>query len=129
MSDKPLVSVIVIFLNAADFLQEAIESVLAQTYEHWELLLVDDGSTDGSSEIALSFAFENSARIKYFEHDGHQNLGMSAARNLGIRKAKVTISPSWARMTIGCLANLTFRQNLGLAARGRYVVWKYKILV
>jgi len=51
-------------------------------------LLVDDGSSDGSTEIAMSFAAENSARIKYFEHDAHQNLGMSAARNLGIRKAK-----------------------------------------
>jgi glycosyltransferase involved in cell wall biosynthesis len=88
MVPKPLVSVIVIFLNASDFLQAAIESVLAQTYEHWELLLVDDGSNDGSTEIAMSYASENSARIKYFEHDGHQNLGMSAARNLGIRKAK-----------------------------------------
>lgn len=88
MQHKHLVSVIVIFLNASDFLQEAIESVLAQTYEHWELLLVDDGSNDGSTEIAMSFAAENSARIKYFEHDAHQNLGMSAARNLGIRKAK-----------------------------------------
>jgi glycosyltransferase involved in cell wall biosynthesis len=88
MVHKPLVSVIVIFLNAADFLQEAIESVLAQTYEDWELLLVDDGSSDGSSEIAMRFVSENSARIKYFEHEDHQNLGMSAARNLGIRKAK-----------------------------------------
>ncbi|MDQ3007077.1 MAG: glycosyltransferase family 2 protein [Chloroflexota bacterium] len=88
MQQKHLVSVIVIFLNASDFLQEAIESVLAQTYEHWELLLVDDGSSDGSTEIAMSFASENSAQIKYFEHDDHQNLGMSAARNLGIRNAK-----------------------------------------
>lgn len=88
MTHKPLVSVIVIFLNAADFLQEAIESVLAQTYEQWELLLVDDGSNDGSSEIAVSYASQNPTRIKYLEHDGHQNLDMSATRNLGIRKAK-----------------------------------------
>jgi glycosyltransferase involved in cell wall biosynthesis len=88
MQAEPLVSVILIFLNAADFLREAIESVLAQTYPHWELLLVDDGSTDGSTEIAKRFASANSVRIRYFEHDGHQNLGMSAARNIGIRKAK-----------------------------------------
>ena len=88
MQQKHLVSVIIIFFNASDFIQIAIESVLAQTYEHWELLLVDDGSNDGSTEIALRFASENSAQIKYFEHDGHQNLGMSAARNLGIRKVK-----------------------------------------
>jgi glycosyltransferase involved in cell wall biosynthesis len=84
---KPLVSVIIIFFNAFDFLRTAIESVLAQTYEQWELLLVDDGSHDGSTEIAKSFASKNAEKIKYFEHDGHQNLGMSAARNLGINKA------------------------------------------
>ena len=88
MQNKPLVSVIVIFFNASDFLQAAIESVLAQTYEPWELLLVDDGSNDGSTEIALSFVSKNPAQIKYFEHDDHKNLGMSAARNLGIRQSK-----------------------------------------
>lgn len=87
MTDTPLVSVIIIFLNAADFLQEAIESVLAQTYEDWELLLVDDGSNDGSSAIAKNFASQSPVRIHYLEHEGHQNLGMSATRNLGIRNA------------------------------------------
>ena len=43
MSNQPLVSVIIIFLNAEQFIQEAIESVFAQTYAAWELLLVDDG--------------------------------------------------------------------------------------
>jgi glycosyltransferase involved in cell wall biosynthesis len=84
---KHLVSVIIIFFDASDFLQIAIESVLAQTYEYWELLLVDDGSHDGSTKIAKRFASENPAQIKYFEHADHQNLGMSAARNLGIGKA------------------------------------------
>lgn len=88
MSGKPLVSVIVIFLNAADFLAEAIQSVAVQTYGQWELLLVDDGSNDASSEIARRFASENPAQIRYLEHEGHQNRGMSAARNLGIREAK-----------------------------------------
>lgn len=88
MPKNSLVSVIIIFLNASEFLQEAIESVLAQTYDDWELLLIDDGSLDGSSEIALNFASQNPSRIKYLEHDGHQNLGMSAARNLGISRAK-----------------------------------------
>jgi hypothetical protein len=76
-----------IFLNAEKFIQEAIESVFAQTYDGWELLLVDDGSTDGSSDIALQHARQNPERVHYLEHDGHQNRGMSASRNLGIRHA------------------------------------------
>lgn len=48
LMDKPLVSVVIIFFDAERFIDEAIESVFAQTYDTWELLLVDDGSTDGS---------------------------------------------------------------------------------
>lgn len=88
MNNPSLVSVIIIFLNGEKFLREAVESVLAQTYQHWEILLVDDGSRDESSEMARSFADRNPSRIIYLEHDGHQNLGMSAARNLGIRNAR-----------------------------------------
>jgi glycosyltransferase involved in cell wall biosynthesis/SAM-dependent methyltransferase len=88
MTGKPLVSVIIIFLNEEKFLQEAIGSVFAQTYDNWELLLVDDGSTDASTKIALQYANEYPEKVRYLEHHGHQNRGMSAARNLGIRKAK-----------------------------------------
>jgi glycosyltransferase involved in cell wall biosynthesis len=89
MSDnKPLISVLTIFLNAEKFIQEAIDSVFAQTYEHWELLLIDDGSTDGSTTIARHYAEQYPAKVHYLEHDGHQNRGMSATRNLGIRQAK-----------------------------------------
>ena len=49
---SPRISVIVVFLNAAQFLAEAVESVLRQTYANWELLLVDDGSTDASTASA-----------------------------------------------------------------------------
>lgn len=88
MSSASIVSVIIIFLNAADFIREAIDSVLSQTYKNWELLLVDDGSTDGSTGIALSYAAQQPGRIFYLEHEGHQNLGMSTSRNLGIKIAK-----------------------------------------
>lgn len=54
MSIKRTVSVITIFLNAEGFLREAIESFLAQTYDLWELLLVDDGSIDGSLQFSWS---------------------------------------------------------------------------
>ncbi|WP_414584595.1 glycosyltransferase family 2 protein [Scytonema sp. PCC 10023] len=89
MSNKPLVSAIIIFLNAVEkFFEEAIESVFSQTYDNWELLLVDDGSTDNSTQIALRYAQQYPEKVRYLEHEGHQNRGMSAARNLGIRNAR-----------------------------------------
>jgi glycosyltransferase involved in cell wall biosynthesis len=89
INNKPLVSCIIIFFNAGEkFFIEAIESIFAQTYDHWELLLSDDGSTDESTEIALQYAQQYPEKVRYVEHEGHQNRGMSATRNLGIRHAK-----------------------------------------
>jgi glycosyltransferase involved in cell wall biosynthesis len=88
MSKKPRVSVITIFLNEEKFIREAIESVFAQTYDDWELLLVDDGSTDASTEIAKQHAAQHGARVRYLDHDRHANKGMSATRNLGVRHSR-----------------------------------------
>ncbi len=87
MASKPQVSVIIIFCDAQKFLREAIASVFAQTYENWELILVDDGSTDDSSALGKSCAEEMPRRVRYFDHPGHENRGMSASRNLGIAKS------------------------------------------
>jgi len=88
MQTGPLVSCIVIFLDAERFLQEAIDSILAQTYGQWELLLVDDGSSDGSTGIARRAADSQPDRIRYLEHPGNVNRGMSASRNLGAAAAR-----------------------------------------
>src|SRR5438128_6675301 len=88
MGDGSLVSIIIIFLNAERFIEEAIESVLQQTYSDWELLLVDDGSGDTSTLIARRYAERLPGKVRYLEHDGHANLGMSASRNFGIRQAR-----------------------------------------
>lgn len=88
MNNTPLVSAIVIFLNAEQLLAEAIESVFAQTYEHWELLLVDDGSTDGSTDIARAYAAQFPGKVYYLAHEGRRNRGKSASRNLGIARAR-----------------------------------------
>jgi glycosyltransferase involved in cell wall biosynthesis len=88
MSENSLVSIIIIFFNAERFLEEAIESVCAQTYNRWELLLVDDGSTDGGTEIARHYARQRPGQIHYFEHPGHRNCGKGASRNLGVRQAQ-----------------------------------------
>lgn len=88
MNSPPLVSVVTPFFNAEKYFEEAIESVLAQTYDNWELLLVDDGSTDGSTAIAQRYAQKYPEKIRYLEHSCHQNRGKSVSRNLGINSGR-----------------------------------------
>jgi glycosyltransferase involved in cell wall biosynthesis len=75
-----LVSVITCFYNEEAFLSEAVNSVLNQEYTHWELLLVDDGSTDESVQIAKQFAADFPEKIFYVDHPAHQNKGLSSSR-------------------------------------------------
>ncbi len=84
---QAVVSVIIPFYNAERFLGEAVESVLAQTRKDWELLLVDDGSTDGGAAIARRYAHACPSRIRYLSYSGQKNLGVCHARNLGIRNS------------------------------------------
>lgn len=83
-----LISVVMPFYNVAPYFEEAIESVLGQTYKHWELLLADDGSTDGSTDIAKSYENEYPGKIKYLCHPKGSHLGTVASRMLAIRKAE-----------------------------------------
>jgi glycosyltransferase involved in cell wall biosynthesis len=84
----PSVSVIVCFLDEERFLGEAVASVVAQHFTDWELILVDDGSRDGSSAIARQLAHDEPQRIRYIDHADHRNLGLSASRNTGIARAR-----------------------------------------
>jgi glycosyltransferase involved in cell wall biosynthesis len=88
MQCRPAVSVIVCFLNEERFLAEAVESVLGQSFTDWELILVDDGSTDGSSAIARGLAATSPDRIACIDHADHRNLGLSASRNAGLSHAR-----------------------------------------
>ena len=88
MQQTPLVTVIVPFYNEERFLEETIQSVLPQTYTHWEMMLIDDGSSDGSTAIAKKYAAAYPDKIFYIEHEGHRNRGLSATRNAGIKQAK-----------------------------------------
>jgi glycosyltransferase involved in cell wall biosynthesis len=88
INNQPLVSIITPFFQAEKYFQETIESVIAQTYSHWELLLIDDGSQDGSTAIAKQYADQYPGQIIYLEHLDHKNRGKSTSRNLGIQKAQ-----------------------------------------
>src|SRR5215217_62523 len=77
---EPLVSVVIPCYNQAHFLKEAIESVLKQSYAHYEIVVVDDGSTDETSEVASSY--EGVRLIR------QENRGLAEARNTGIKHSE-----------------------------------------
>lgn len=79
-----LVSVIMPSYNTAGFIKESIQSVQSQTYENWELIIVDDCSTDNTDEIVA--AFLKDARIRYIKNQ--HNSGAAVSRNRALREAK-----------------------------------------
>ncbi len=83
-ANLPFVSVIIPAYNAEAFIGRTLESVLSQTYENIEVLVVDDGSKDKTAEIVASFAQKDSRIILLSQ----QNAGVAAARNLGIEKSR-----------------------------------------
>lgn len=80
-----MISVIVPIYNAIRFLERSLDAVLKSTFQDFELVLVDDGSTDGSSEICERYA-QKHTNIQLVRHP--QNAGLSAARNTGMKNAK-----------------------------------------
>jgi len=81
MPEIPKVSVVIATYNRASFLSETIDSVLQQRFKDYELIVVDDGSTDQTRTVVESYG----SRIRYFYHE---NRGPSAARNFGVRHAR-----------------------------------------
>ena len=84
MVSRPRVSIVLIFFNGERFIAETLESICVQTFSDWELIAVDDGSTDRSRNIVDRFARRDPQRVRCIEHPGRANRGMSASRNLGI---------------------------------------------
>ena len=78
----PLVSVIIPVFNVAPYLREALDSVVQQTWPHLEIIIVDDGSTDGSGKICDEYRAD--ARVQVIHQE---NRGLSAARNAGLDRA------------------------------------------
>ena len=108
MSNMPLVSIVIPVYNGSNYVKEAIDSALSQTYPNVEVLVINDGSTDGgkSREAALSF----DSKIRYFEKE---NGGVSTALNFGIHEMKGeyfswlshddTLGPEYVSTQIKCI--------------------------
>ena len=84
LMQKSIVSIIVPCYNYAALFREALDSVLAQTYDDWECIIVNDGSTDDTEEIALQYCQKDERFIYFYKENG----GHSSARNYGIKKSK-----------------------------------------
>lgn len=97
-----LVSIIMPSWNTARFIGESIQSVLAQTYTNWELLIVDDCSTDNTDEIVQPFLSDD--RIKYFKNE--QNCGAALTRNRAMREAHGEWIAFWIQTIYGFLKSL-----------------------
>jgi len=84
MSANPLISIIVPCYKQGHFLQEALTSIMAQTYENWECIIVNDGSPDDTDAVAKKFVKLD----KRFIYEKQKNSGLSSARNKGLAVAK-----------------------------------------
>lgn len=80
---NPLISVIVPCFNQAEYLPDALQSLLDQTYSNWECIIVNDGSPDNTEEVALEWVNKDS-RFKYFNKE---NSGVCDTRNFGVKQA------------------------------------------
>lgn len=80
----PLVSIVMPAFNSADFIGDAVQSILAQTYENWELIIVDDHSTDNTRKVLKKFESFNKIRVITCKKNG----GAAKARNRGIAEAR-----------------------------------------
>ena len=81
---KPKISIICPCYNGEKYLKEAINSVVDQTFNEWELIIINDGSTDSSADLANRLS-KNDSRIRVFDQ---ANMGLSAARNCGISNSE-----------------------------------------
>ena len=108
-----MVSIVIPVYNPGDFLRPCVESVLSQTYNDWELLLVDDGSSDGSEFVCDEYA-KKDARIRVFHKS---NQGATSARQYGVTKARgewVLFSDSDDILPAGSLEKLLSFTDLGV---------------
>lgn len=130
VSNEPLISVIVPFYNVEEYLGKCLSSILAQDYKNLEILLIDDGSTDSSSKIAVAYAKKDS-RIRLI-HSHSANI--SAARNIGISQARgeyisfVDADDYVAPNYISILYQLTQKYHTPLAITKHYIVYPNKTI-
>lgn len=87
MNNRMYFSIIIASYNYSSYISKAIESVISQIYTNWEMIIVDDGSTDDSVEIIKQYC-EKDSRIKLYTHPNNENKGLAATLQLAIEKSQ-----------------------------------------
>lgn len=106
---KPFVSVITPSYNASEYIEDTIQSVLHQSHPHWEMIIADDCSTDGTRDILRQYEQKDERiRVVYLEKNG----GAAAARNTALKHATAVMSHFWTAMTDG--KRKSFKNSLRL---------------
>ena len=84
---NPLVSIIIPTYNREHLISETLESILAQTYQNWECLIIDDGSTDNTAELLQKYQ-DLDSRFQYYKRPDTKKKGPNSCRNFGFKKSK-----------------------------------------
>lgn len=87
MTKQPLVSIIIPTFNRADLIGETLDSIIAQTYQNWECIVVDDGSTDNTEEVLKNYAKQD-CRIEFYNRPETLAKSGNSCRNYGFQKSK-----------------------------------------
>ena len=88
MKNQPLVSIVVPYFNRKPFVKIMVESIIEQSYLNWELLMIDDGSTDGTTALIDDFARRDSRIFSYVRDEFSSIKGACVCRNIGLQKAQ-----------------------------------------
>ena len=109
------ISIITTSYNYEEYIKETIESVLAQTYTNWEMIIVDDGSKDNSINTIKEYC-EKDKRIKLYQHENGENKGIVESVKLGVEKSTTdwivflesddTICPEYLETKIEVIKNI-----------------------
>ena len=117
----PSVSIIMPAYNAASTIEDSINSVLIQTYQYWELIIVDDASTDNTADIVNAYVSKDS---RIFLYTNKTNKGAAATRNMGIQRAKgefiafLDSDDLWSKDKLKKQLNLMIEKNAAISFTG-----------
>lgn len=125
---SPKVSVVVVNYNQGRYVRSAVESILGQTFTDFEVILVDDGSRDGSIEIIRDLVTKHPEKLQFYNHPNHQNLGISRTYALGIGKTQssyiafLEADDRWERNYLGSKVALLDKYPEAGVAFSRYKI-------